>query len=243
MVFVNDKQFYEFLDMLSFIGEGSQGICYCDKNKVIKIFHDYFEGEDILYTGDDILRFNGIKNSTFIWPEDVVFIKDKVVGYIMPYIRFNNLYNINPLLINLDKLEGAIKKTYDDIMILTDNDIVMYDVAYNILYGNGKIKVIDTLEYGINAVSFEKNRANVDYEIKLFLVDNYFNSFIYNDRLLKEMYDDRFVSSLEFLKAFRGKLSSYLDKDVKTLNTARRLVKRINNPKYIRDLYGDDFNG
>ncbi|UKI26664.1 MAG: hypothetical protein L6V91_07900 [Bacilli bacterium] len=72
----------------------------------------------------------------------------------MSYIRFNNLYNINPLLINLDKLEGAIKKTYDDIMILTDNDIVMYDVAYNILYGNGKIKVIDTLEYGINAVSF-----------------------------------------------------------------------------------------
>ena len=128
-------------------------------------------------------------------------------------------------------------------MILTDNNIVMYDVAYNILYGNGKIKVIDTLEYGINAVSFEKNRANVDYEIKLFLVDNYFNSFVYNDRLLKEMYDDRFVSSLEFLKAFRGKLSSYLDKDVKTLNTARRLVKRINNPKYIRDLYGDDFNG
>ena len=94
MVFVNDKQFYEFLDMLSFIGEGSQGICYCDKNKVIKIFHDYFEEEDILYTGDDILRFNGIKNSTFIWPEDVVFIKDKVVGYTMPYIKSNNLYNV-----------------------------------------------------------------------------------------------------------------------------------------------------
>ena len=122
-------------------------------------------------------------------------------------------------------------------------DIVMYDVAYNILYGNGKIKVIDTLEYGFNSVSFEKNRANVDYEIKLFLVDNYFNSFVYDDRLLKEMYDDRFVSSLEFLKAFRGKLSNYLDKDIKTLNTAKKLVKRIDNPKYVRDLCGDEYNG
>ena len=74
--------------------------------------------------------------------------------------------------------------------------------------------------------NYEIGRANIDYEIKLFLVDNYFNSFVYNDRLLKEMYDDRFVSSLEFLKEFRKKLSEYLDKDITKLNDAKSLVKK-----------------
>lgn len=243
MKFVNEEHFYTYFNTLKFLGEGSQGACYCDNNKVIKIFHDYFEGEKSIYTSDDILRFSGIKNSTFIWPEDVVTIDNLVVGYTMPYIKSKNLYKVNPLLVNLDRLEMATQRVYEDVKILTDNDVVMYDVAYNILYGNGKIKIIDTLEYGLTPITYERNRLNIDYGIKMFLVDDFFNDFVSDDRLLKEMYDDRFVSSLEFLKAFRGKLSSYLGKDVKTLNTAKRLVRRVDNPKYIRDLYGDEYDG
>ena len=41
-----------------------------------------------------------------------------------------------------------------------------------------------------------------------------------------EMYMDYNVSSLEFLKEFRKKLSEYLDKDITKLNDAKSLVKK-----------------
>ena len=34
----------------------------------IKFFMDIFDDEDEGYTADDILKFSGIKNNTFIWP-------------------------------------------------------------------------------------------------------------------------------------------------------------------------------
>ena len=40
------------------------------------------------------------------------------------------------------------------------------------------------------------------------------------------MYMDYNVSSLEFLKEFRKKLSEYLDKDITKLNDAKSLVKK-----------------
>ena len=97
---------------------------------------------------------------------------------------------------------------------------------YNIMYKNGRLYVVDTLEYGINKTSYENNRACIDNEIMLFLVDDYFDYFVKDNLLLNEMYMDYNVSSLEFLKEFRKKLSEYLDKDITKLNDAKSLVKK-----------------
>ena len=45
MKFVNKEHFDAFLNCLSFLGQGSQGICYLDsKNRIVyKVLHEYFD--------------------------------------------------------------------------------------------------------------------------------------------------------------------------------------------------------
>lgn len=238
MVSFNNKNNFDlYLKRLFFLGMGSQGICYLDKkNKIVyKIFHGYFDDEDEGYTADDILKFSGIRNNTFIWPSDVVYANGRIIGYSMPYVSSVNLCNTDLLSTNLNLLEKAIDKSYCDIEILTKNNVCLYDVMYNILYSNGKINVIDSMEYNFGNASLKENMAAFDAEIRYFLVDNYFDEFVNNDILLREMYHDKKnVTSLEFLRMFRNKLSEYIGTDIDKLEKAKKLVMKLDDPYYIR---------
>ena len=238
MVSFNNKNNFDlYLKRLFFLGMGSQGMCYLDKkNKIVyKIFHGYFDDEDEGYTVDDILKFSGIKNNTFIWPSDVVYANGRIIGYTMPYVSSVNLCNTDLLSTNLNLLEKAIDKSYCDIEILTKNNVCLYDVMYNILYSNGKINVIDSMEYNFGNASLKENMAAFDAEIRYFLVDNYFDEFVNNDILLREMYHDKKnVTSLEFLRMFRNKLSEYIGTDIDKLEKAKKLVMKLDDPYYIR---------
>ena len=228
MNFVNKEHFHIFLRGLTYLGQGFQGICYLNKNNniVYKVFHEYMDNEKAGYDKDFLLRFSNIKNNTFIWPTDVIYVENELVGYTMPYKNSKNLFQIDPLSVGLNALEKGLTNIFKDIKIITDNNVTLYDVMYNIMYKNGRLYVVDTLEYGINKTSYENNRACIDNEIMLFLVDDYFDYFVKDNLLLNEMYMDYNVSSLEFLKEFRKKLSEYLDKDITKLNDAKSLVKK-----------------
>lgn len=238
MVSFNNKNNFDlYLKRLFFLGMGSQGICYLDKkNKIVyKIFHGYFDDEDEGYTVDDILKFSGIRNNTFIWPSDVVYANGRIIGYTMPYVSSVNLCDTDLLSTNLNLLEKAIDKSYCDIEMLTKNNVCLYDVMYNILYSNGKINVIDSMEYNFGNASLKENMAAFDAEIRYFLVDNYFDEFVNNDILLREMYhDNKNVTSLEFLRMFRNKLSEYIGTDIDKLEKAKKLVMKLDDPYYIR---------
>jgi hypothetical protein len=238
MVSFNNKNNFDlYLKRLFFLGMGSQGICYLDKkNKIVyKIFHGYFDDEDEGYTADDILKFSGIRNNTFIWPSDVVYANGRIIGYTMPYVSSVNLCDTDLLSTNLNLLEKAIDKSYCDIEILTKNNVCLYDVMYNILYSNGKINVIDSMEYNFGNATLKENMAAFDAEIRYFLVDNYFDEFVNNDILLREMYHDKKnVTSLEFLRMFRNKLSEYIGTDIDKLEKAKKLVMKLDDPYYIR---------
>lgn len=203
MNFVNKEHFNIFLRGLTYLGQGFPG-----------------------YDKDFLLRFSNIKNNTFIWPTDVIYVENELVGYTMPYKNSKNLFQIDPLSVSLNALEKGLTNIFKDIKIITDNNVTLYDVMYNIMYKNGRLYVVDTLEYGINKTSYENNRACIDNEIMLFLVDDYFDYFVKDNLLLNEMYMDYNVSSLEFLKEFRKKLSEYLDKDITKLTEAKSLVKK-----------------
>lgn len=242
MNFINREHFNIFLKNLKPLGIGSQGMCFLDeKHKIVyKVFHEYFDYEKSNYKEEEILRFSHIDNKTFIWPSDVINVSGEIIGYTMPYVKSKNLYERNPLLINLDSLETAIQESTKDIKLLTDNKVAMYDVMYNILYRNGKIAIIDTMEYGTSEeISLDKNMLPFNYELKLFLVDNYFNNFITSSRLLNEMYTSN-ANCLEFLKQFRTSLSNYLEEPITTLNQAKMLIRKNPKPKYIRSINNKD---
>ena len=81
------------------IGEGSQGVCYLDKNSgiVYKIFNQVFDDslDSYLYyykyNRQDIMKFGNIKNNTYIFPSDVIYVQDEIVGYIEPYVNSKDL--------------------------------------------------------------------------------------------------------------------------------------------------------
>ena len=173
MKFVNKEHFDAFLNCLSFLGQGSQGICYLDsKNRIVyKVLHEYFdEDENIYFSKDDLLKFSDIKNKTFIWPTDIISVDGKVYGYIMPYKRAKNLNASNPLMVNLNSLEKGILRAEKDIKLLTDNGVHICDLRYNTLYNNGNIYVIDTIEYDYKLSTYKENREGLDKELILYLV-------------------------------------------------------------------------
>ena len=236
MNFKSEKQLKIYLNSLEFLGQGSQGVCYLDKtnNTVIKIFHEFFEEGITSYKKEDILKFSNVKNKTFIWATDVIMLNDIVIGYTMPYISARSLWEINPLMLNIDTLLKGIKNATLDFNILSENNIVIYDIMYNILYNNGTFKIIDTLEYSYGE-KVKDNMHGFNLEIMLFLVDNYFDDFVNKNSILKEMYLSDSVSCIEFIEALRYALSSYIGTKITRLNEAKKLIRRKEKPIYIRN--------
>ena len=230
MEFKSREHLLGFLSNLEDCGLGSQGVCYYNPydNNVYKIYHQFFDDivdEDFIveYKQEDILRFSDIKNSTFIWPNDVVRVKDEVVGFKSKFVKARPLHKMNPLLINLDKFKKSIENARKDIDIISDRNVLTYDVMYNILYGD-KFYVVDQDEYtftdGDKAELKNYNKANFDIELYYFLVDGVFQQFVDDNKVLKEMYDGKEAGILEFLKLFRKSLSENVGRDITRLNDA-----------------------
>lgn len=223
----------------------SQGECYKIGNKVYKIFIQFLDEEYcdfIEYDNDSILQFSSIKNKTYIWPIDTIMVGDIVVGYITNYVDAKSLYKINPLLVNLDKFEKALESVIPDIKVISDNGVLTFDVAYNILYGRYGFKVIDHMEYSRTDMdSIELYRINKDrfnYEIRLFLIDGYFDEFINDNSLLYSMCYDHKVDVVDFLREFRRELSEKEGHEILRLGEAKKsmTIHKSRNPKYIRSL-------
>lgn len=212
--------------------------------KVYKIFNQYLENdldedESILYNSSEIMRFSHLKTDTFIFPEEIIYLNEEVIGYITSYVHATPLYTINPLEVDLDCFSQNIGKANKDIRTLSQNDIVMFDLAGNILYGD-RFYVTDTDEFG----TFLKDLSYLDFnesffneEIYLFLVDGYFNEFINNYTSLREMYQCKDKNLLSFIKELRYHLSEYSGKEIKSLADAHDCMnKKIYQKEYFRVL-------
>ncbi len=238
MNFTSEKEFNEFKKILTFLAAGSQGECFLDDKKkiVYKLFFDCFDEDySCYYDKDEILRFNHLKNKTFIWPTNLITCNSKIIGYTAPYIKAQNLYKTNPLTINLDNLELAIKKAYVDLKLLEKNNIVIFDIMYNLLFSKTNLYAIDNTEYCKGEETIENYRA-FGKSISYFLVDGYFNDFIKQDKILNEMFYSLDINILEFLKEFRMKLSANIGSEITKLQEAKKLIKKTYPEHYIREI-------
>lgn len=233
------------------IGVGSQGICYVNvnNNQVYKIFHQFFDREDGFleffhnYTKEEILRFSNIVNDTFVWVKDVIVVENEIVGYVSDYVNAKSLYKIDPLTVDLNHFSNSVNKVENDLRIISNNGVATYDMAYNTLYGKNGIFVIDHDDYSYANIDSEKlfrrNCDNFNYEVMLFLIDNYFDDFIANYKELREMYNSKGINISEFIMLFRKYLSEYVGEEIVKLKDAYKcLNKRKNNEnKYERYLF------
>jgi len=249
--FLSYIKFMKELGFLKIIGQGSQGICYHNlmNNQVYKIFHQFFDEDDDffeyfhVYTKEEILKFSNINNDTFVWAKDVIIVNDEIVGYISDYVDAKSLYKINPLIVNLNHFTQSINTVENDLMIISNNGVVTYDMAYNTLYGKNGIFVIDHDDYSYANIDSEKlfrrNCDNFNYEIMLFLIDNYFDEFITSYKELREMYNSKGININDFIILFRKYLSEYVGHEIVKLKEASKCLNKhkITENKYERILF------
>ena len=246
MVFRSKKNLMLFLGQLNYIGHGQCGHCFLEPstNRVYKVnsevFKDFFW---VGYSSDiDLVveRFSGLDNKTFLFAEDILYIGNMPVGYVSLYLPGNNLYKINPLRVNLDKFEENIKIAHEDIKDISNKGVIIYDIVYNIMYGKSFF-VKDFGEFGLREdfSPLQENLEMFDLELFWFLVDNYFDDFVKQNRQLRELYRDK-EDILLFLKLFRKYLSEHIGKKITRLGEAKYCVDK--NPSavgidYKRDYY------
>lgn len=234
------------LNKLNNIGSGSQGQCYKIGDKVYKIFYEFIEeDEDEIideYLKEDILKFSFIDNDTYVFPNDIIMVDNIAVGYICDYVDAKSLYKINPLLIDIDRFLVDIDQVIKDIKIISDFSVLSYDVMYNILYGECGFKVIDTMEYTRSNINnndlFRMNKERFFYEIRLFLLEGYFDKFILDDKYLYGLCYDVDVNFSFFLKEFKKKLSEFVGFEITKLGDAKECIgfSKKKKLKYLRDI-------
>ncbi len=235
MVVRDKKDFLFYLRSLKLLGVGSEGIAYYDKKKkiVLKVFHDCFSEEFREYgtiAKGELLKFSKIDNKTFIFPQEEIIYNDYVIGYITCYKKGKTIDDINPLRINLQEFIDSAINADDDIKILSENNILTFDVLYNTMYGAKKIGVIDPTEYCFSDYSYEKlldvNRKNFNSGIMLFLIDSYFDEFVEGNKELNELYNDKKQNIKYFLTAFKEYLCEYVGSDITKLQEAKKAMNK-----------------
>ncbi len=237
MEFKTRKELVTFLKRLKYFNEGAQGKCYFDRstNMVYKIFFSFIDEEPSFINREDIMYFSHLQNDTVIWPTDVIYVGQEIVGYTVRYVNAFNLETMDPLSVNLESLERAVVKAQKDIYFLTESSVILYDVLYNILFDYKNLFIIDTMDYGNGKVSEEANMRGINLAIKYFLVSGFFDAFVDRNETLRELYRGK-CNALEFLKYFKSELESHLKKEIITLNDAKPLVRRRPNKDYIRQI-------
>ena len=130
-----------------------------------------------------------IKNDTFIWPSDVIMIDDLVAGYTHSYFEEDNFCDFNdPFGVNLDNLSYAVARANEDIKLLSRRKVEINDLLYNLMFDGKRIKVIDTFEFRKGDITYLENVEDLNNEIKMFLVDGYFENIVLDNKRLYKTY-------------------------------------------------------
>lgn len=242
MVFYLRREIDKFIRSLIYLGQGSQGVCYRDSKNVYKFYHSYFDDDyEGNYKKEEILQFKNVKSSTFIFPKEIIMLNDQVIGDITVYRNARNLYQINPLNVNLDKFLRLVFLALKDLEELSKKGILCYDVMYNILMGY-RIYIIDTLEYCFSDIAYQEilrnNLRGFYLEIMYFLVDGLFLDVVKSCPRLNDMYESKnSVSIIDFIAEFRNYLKEILGKEIIYLREAKEIRDiNVENLKYDRDV-------
>lgn len=135
------------------IGFGTEAIIYeYNKNELLKIFWGSLDDNNL----KRINIFKGIHTDHFAFPTEEVYTNSKLKGYKMNFKK-GSKFNSLDYSLEIRSLIKALKKLRNDIVIISDNKVSIYDLHdSNILFDNinTSINIIDTSQYGLNAPDF-----------------------------------------------------------------------------------------
>ena len=141
------------------VGFGTEGNCYLGDDylvyKIIDTLNDYIP--DNIITSDDY----NFKHIAF--PIDIFTNSnhDMVYGYNTVFLNNNMFYDYGDDLedIDLDKLIDNYNDMLKEVSVLSNDNILMFDLINNLLFNNELLLAIDTLYYRtVDFNTFEENK-------------------------------------------------------------------------------------
>lgn len=138
-----------------------------------------------------------------------------------------NLYKINPLFININRLIQLCELALKEIELLSRKSIQMYDTLYNVMLGD-RFYIVDTLEYSRSWEEYSKvlsiNLAQFNLSIIYFLISGIFEEVIKNNQILQGLYSSlgHEISIVEFIEELKKYLSELVGKEIITLAEASK---------------------
>lgn len=128
----------EYLSTLEKIGRGACADVYKYGDKAIKVLN---ESGKAMTNLQETSKLVGIKNNTFVLPEEILTDADgKVIGYILELVDGQAFIDDNIIKnIDFDTLKGAITKVEQDLKQLSANKVVCDDLNHkNIMWDSKK---------------------------------------------------------------------------------------------------------
>lgn len=245
MKFITQKELLEFLSINTInIGYGGQKDCYLypKTGEVLCIFHEFLDKNYRTCDSEDknwLLRFADKNNGTFIFARDVIICENLVIGYTMRYVKAKPLTKIDPVNVDLNKFLEACNIAYINIEKLTKDNISLYDVMYNILYGS-KLYVTDFDEFSYNNrfsgnQLLKHNIKMFNEELYYFLISGFLDDFVKGNNELSELYEEKLEKMTVFIPLLIKYLSEYEGKQINNIGESKAL-KRTLNYDYMRTI-------
>lgn len=175
--------FEEYLDLAKYIYErqekylddGSEGTVYkgADGFAYKLMYEEPWISDIKILNPDEIITIDDINLKSFAFPIELYLIDGKVMGSKMKYVRpsiVSNDYTLSPVdFYNIDiyQFYKAYEILLEDVKKLSDMNILMFDVANNLMYDGKTITIVDTHYYTREDYNtYEKNLHIVEQAVK-----------------------------------------------------------------------------
>lgn len=172
--FKSNKELTTFIigKKITLLNRVTEGICFLgEDNKVYKML-----GKDIIkndnYKVEDVITEDNIKLKSFAFPQELFVLDEKLVGYSSEYIPNDKFGTINLNIasvakMDFEKFSNAYKIMQEDVDILSRNNILMFDLPFNIIYDGNRFVGIDTCGYKkVDYDPTDKNNESFNYAIE-----------------------------------------------------------------------------
>ena len=218
-----------YLKRLEFIDAGTEGYCYKTPNGLVlkHLCGVAYEPK----TKEELLQFKDIAIKNYVFAQSLVYIKDEIVGILMPFVIGRTLeygiYNaqIKSLIKAFDELIEATKK-------LSSYGISVFDVcSINMMYNRGRFYLIDTINYYKSDkeenVLFKENMFRIFVNIYTNLFTRQVIKFLRTLPDMKNFETDINITENPsvILQILQTKLNEYFGCEIKTVAEASKKLK------------------
>lgn len=156
---------------MKLVGSGSEGSCYVGKDRKIYKYLDF--NTESSYPAEEIITQEEVDIPSFAFPEEVYTVGEKVRGYRTRFIP-NDLFGEDRIfdienMVDIDSasIVSAYEAMLEDIRLLSEESILIFDLPFNLMFDGEKFTAIDTCGYkkvGYNPI--QDNIKSLNYAIE-----------------------------------------------------------------------------